>query len=173
MKLQYIDENDRCYGITGMAIGVTIFDADEIVSAISLDAESGEAIEFSPVYYFNGNPRLSAKSSWNHILKHFEVSMGLLLVNVLCRSHVLNNSSVDDDTRRQLLELVEEEGRETCQLEDDEIENMFNRHYNYLYRVFNHAGVQRVAHDFADTLKQCRTMSRGEMIEKLRALQMY
>ena len=101
MKLQYIDENDKCYGITGMAIGVTIFDADEIVSAISLDSESGESIEFSPEYYFNGNPRLSAKVSWNHILKHFEVSMGMLLGNVLCRSHVLNNAVLDNDTRKQ------------------------------------------------------------------------
>lgn len=173
MKLQYIDENDKCYGITGMAIGVTIFDADEIISAISLDSESGETIEFSPGYYFNGNPRLSAKVSWNHILKHFEVSMGMLLGNVLCRSHVLNSMSFDNDTRKQLLELIEEEGRETCMLEDDEIESLFNRHYNYLSQVFNHMGVQRVARDFAETLKQCRRMSRGEMAEKLRALQMY
>lgn len=173
MKLQYIDENDRSYGVTGMAIGVTIFDADEIISALSLDSPSGEMIEFSPEFYFNGNPRLSAKVSWNNMLKHFEISMGMLLGNVLCRSHVLNNSGIDSETRNRLLEIIEEEGRESCMLENDEIENLFNRHYNYLYQVFNHAGVKRVAHDFARTLKDCRRMSRGDMVEKLRALQMY
>ncbi len=32
MKLQYIDENDKCYGITGMAIGMVIWDAENVLS---------------------------------------------------------------------------------------------------------------------------------------------
>ena len=35
--LKYIDEDDKCYGITGMAIGIMVCDAENLISSISLD----------------------------------------------------------------------------------------------------------------------------------------
>lgn len=172
MKLRYIDENDKCYGITGMAIGMVIWDAENVLSSISVDAPADEAVEFTPEFYFSGNPRLSAKVAWNHILQHFQVSMGMLIGNILCRSYVLHKETVDSDTRNELLSYLDEEGKDVCSLESDEIERMFNKSYNYLHKVFNHAGVQSVVHDFARDLKAQRRMSRGEVVEHLRALRM-
>ena len=57
-------------------------------------------------------------------------------------------------------------------LEDDEINHVFDREYTILHRVFNHQGVQSIIHDFADTMKRRRTMSRLEILEQLRALSM-
>lgn len=172
MKLQYIDENDKCYGITGMAIGLVIWDAENVLSAVSVDAPADEVVEFTPEFYFAGNPGLSAKVAWNHIVRHFQVSMGMMIGNLLCRSYVLHKEDVDEETRSRLLRYLDEEGRETCSLESDEVERLFNKSYNYLYKVFNHAGVQSVANDFARELSSRRRMSRGEVIEQLRALQM-
>lgn len=172
MKIKYIDENDKCYGITGMAIGMVIWDAENVLAAVSLDAPADETVEFTPEFYYNGNPGLSAKVSWNHILQHYQVTMGMLLGNVLCRSHVLHHAAIDNDTKKELLELFDNEGREACSLESDEIERMFTKSYNYLYKVFNHAGVQDIAHDFARELKTRRRMTRGEVIEQLHALSM-
>jgi hypothetical protein len=172
MDLKYKNEEDKCYGITGMAVSVVVLDADELVSAISLDAEGDEVVEFAPEFYFNGNPRLSAKVAWNHLLQHYQVSMGMLISNVLCRAYVLHKKQVDDKVRKALLKLVDEEGRETCSLESDEIERLFNKNYSYLYKVFNHTGVQRVVQDFAKELTSRRRLTRGEILEQLRALQM-
>ena len=172
MKLKYIDENDKCYGITGMAISMVVWESENVLAAVSLDAPADETVEFTPDFYYNGNPGLSAKVSWNHILQHYQVTMGMLLGNILCRSYVLHHNDVTADMRKELLELFDNEGRETCSLESDEIERLFNKSYNYLYRVFNHTGVQELAHDFARELKKQRRLTRGEVIEQLRSLNM-
>ncbi len=170
MKLQYIDENDKCYGITGMAIGMVVWNAEDVLSAVSLDAPAEEVVEFTPDFYFSGNPRLSAKVAWNHILQHYQVSMGMLIGNLLCRSYVLHKEKVDAGARNELLHYLDEEGRDTCSLESDEIERLFNKSYDYLYKIFNHSGVQSLAHDFAHELHDRRRLTRGEVSELLRAL---
>ncbi len=66
--------------------------------------------------------------------------------------------------------LFRSEGRESCGLDDDEISRIFNQEYTVLFRVFNHTGVHGIVHDFADTFKRRRIMSRLEILEALRAL---
>ncbi|MFS6554945.1 hypothetical protein VPJ68_05540, partial [Parabacteroides distasonis] len=77
---------------------------------------------------------------------------------------------VDAALRRRLLEAVTDEGKRECSLEDDECRSLFDKNFNYLYRVFNHRGVQSVADDFADRLKRVRRMTRLDVIEQLRGL---
>ena len=36
--LSYKNENDRCYGATGMAIGLVVFDGEDMLAGVSLDA---------------------------------------------------------------------------------------------------------------------------------------
>lgn len=83
MELRYINEDEKCYGITGMAIGMVVWNAEDVLASVSLDAPVDEVVEFTNEYYFNGN-RLSAKVAWNHILEHYQVSMGMMIGNVLC-----------------------------------------------------------------------------------------
>ena len=66
--LSYNDENDRAYGATGMAIGLMIYDGEEMLYSIDLDNE-GQMMALSPDFYFAGNPGISAKSAWNQMLK--------------------------------------------------------------------------------------------------------
>lgn len=172
MKFSYKDERDKCYGATGMAIGIVVFDGEDMVHGINLDADPLDIIEYTADFYFSGNPRVSAKASWNKVLQNFHLSLGSTIANVLCRSILLEEHTPSREVHDQLRDLAVSEGRDTCELEEDEIEHLFEKDYNYLMRIFSHRGVQSVAHDFASTLQQQRRLSRLEMLEHLRALNM-
>ena len=45
MKLSYRNENDRCYGAAGMAIGLVVFDGEDMLAGISLDAPAHAMME--------------------------------------------------------------------------------------------------------------------------------
>lgn len=172
MKLNYKDEKDKCYGATGMAMGIVIFDGEDMLSAVNLDADPAGIIEFVESFYFSGNPRVSAKTSWNRILNSYNISMGVSMANILCRSLVMEGMAVDEETLGHLREIMIEEGRAACSLDDDEINSLFDKNYGYLRRVFSHSGVQSVAREFAETLTRMRRMSRAEVVDNLRALNM-
>ena len=69
-SLKYTDETDRCYGATGMAIGLMVFDGEDMLASITLDGDPNEMVAMSPDFYFAGNPGVSAKTAWNQILKN-------------------------------------------------------------------------------------------------------
>lgn len=172
VNFKYADEEDKCYGITGMAISMVVFDSDDVLSAITLETSADESIEFLPQYYFSGDPRVSAKAAWTQIVENYQTSMGMVIANVMCRNYVYHRSSMDGAMRMKLLNLLKEEGRDTCSLEDDEIEQLFDKTYGYLHRLFNHHAVQDIAREFASYLKNNRRMSRSDVLEHLRALSM-
>ena len=171
-ELSYRNEDDKCYGATGMAIGVVVFNAEDLLSAVALDNEPAQMLEMTDMYYFNGNPGLSATAAWRQIKANYDLSVALLISNMMCRAMVLDHGTVAEEKKRAVYNEVAAEGHDTCGLDDDEINRVFNREYTILHRVFNHQGVQGIAHDFADTLKRRRRMSRLEVLEALRALSM-
>lgn len=171
-KLRYTDETDRCYGAAGMAISLVIFDGEDILSAISLDAPEGEqTMTLTPEFFFAGNPGVSAKTAWRQILKNYNLGIAMLTANLLCRYLVNRHTGLPEDVRTALHTLALEEGHDACQLEDDEIDAIFDKNINYLTRVFTHRGVHSVAHDFASALGTRRTLSRLDALELLQALQ--
>lgn len=171
-SLKYIDDNDRSYGATGMAIGLVIFDGEDMLSAVTIDGDPNEMVSLSPDFYFAGNPGVSAKTAWNQMVKNYNLGVAMLMSNVLCRNLVMNRQSLPSEIRDTLHSLAVEEGHSSCSLEDDEIDRLFEKNINYLTRVFSHHGVQSVAHDFASTLLSRRTLSRLDVIEQLAALRM-
>ena len=170
--IKYTDDSDRCYGLTGMAMGIVIWDREDLLSAIDLDAEPDSMMEFTPYYYFAGNPRMSARFAWNQIVEHYRLSMGLLMANVLCRCYVHDHRQISPSTLDLMKEYLAEEGKATCSLDDDEINVLFEKQLSYLHRLFSHPGVQRVAAEFAEDLRQRRRMTVGEVIEGFRPLAM-
>lgn len=170
MKLSYSNEDDKCYGATGMAVGLMVFNGEGMLRSMNLDAAPGSIMDMQDLFYFTGNPGLSAKSAWERISANFSLTVAMLISNVMCRRIVLDRSTVDPELRQRLYDVVAEEGSSTCGLENDEVSNIFNKEYTMLFRVFNHPGVQSVVHDFADTFKRRRIMSRLEILEGLRAL---
>ena len=96
---KYIDEDDKCYGIAGMAVAMMVLDGENLLSSISLDAPANEAMNFTSDFYFTGNPRLSAKFAWNRILEHYQLSMGMFIANIMCRNIVLHNTSISNELK--------------------------------------------------------------------------
>lgn len=172
-QFSYKNEDDKCYGLTGMAIALVVFDGEDYLTTINLDAEtSKEMMDFTDDFYFSGNPEFSAKNVWNQILKNFNLAMALSVGNVLCRRLVHESKPLERDKIKSLLQLMSEVGKESCELDTDETQHLFEKNLNYLNRIFSHHGVQSVAHDFAETLRSRRTMTRYEVVEQLRALSM-
>lgn len=170
MDLSYSNDNDKCYGATGMAMAVVIFDGEDKLASVDIDTTPDRIVAMTDEFYFSGNPGMSAKGVWNVLLKNFNITMAMSLGNVMCRRMVLNGSSIDRETYNQLRQLMVEAGTENCSLEADETTRLFDRNFTYLQRVFNHQGVQEVAREFARVLTTRRRLSRLEVIEQLRAL---
>ncbi|MDE6489801.1 MAG: hypothetical protein K2L49_01420 [Muribaculaceae bacterium] len=168
--IKYSNEEDKSYGLTGMAISVVVWDCEHLLSAVSIDAQADEAIEMMPEYYFSGNPAVSAKTSWSRMLQNFQLSTAMLLANVMCRRMVYRRQQMNSDIREGLLRYVLEEGRESCSLDDDESTKVFDKCYSYCNRLFSHYGVMQIADEFARTLRDRRRMTRSEVIEALSAL---
>lgn len=170
--LKYRHEDDRCYGATGMAIGLVIFDGESMLDHISIDATPDEMVALTDDFYFSGNPSFSAKTSWNRILANFNLMSAMVISNVMSRYIVLDGEPVSREIKQLVSDIVATEASESCSLEEDEIQRLFDKNYNYLDRVFNHSGVQAIARDFAGHLKSHRSMTRNEVIERLHALGM-
>lgn len=60
-SLHYADETDRCYGLAGMAISLVVWDAEELLYEIDLDAPAEEALRLSPDFYLALAPKPALK----------------------------------------------------------------------------------------------------------------
>lgn len=171
-SLRYKDEADKCLGAAGMAIAVVALDGSAAIASIDIDAAPDEMIEFMPEFYFEGNPRLMASASWRRLLHNFNLTAGLLLGNVLCRRMVGSRQMPSDDERRYLHDVVVEEGTRTCELDEDEAENLFDNSYERMSRLFMRRSIHSVAGEFASLIRQQRRLSRLELLQNLQALHM-
>lgn len=169
-KLKYRDERDKTYGLTGMAIAMVMADGEDMLVQLSLDAPAGEGISFTPDFYFQGNPRYSAKLAWNQMLKQLSLVTGMMIGNVMCRSYVQDMQRLSDEVLRQLKDIVRSEGSEACSLDSDETDNLFRRNFNYYDRLFSHRVVADIAHNFAGELQSRRVFSACEVLDHLRDL---
>ena len=159
LKMKYRDEIDKSYGVAGMALGLSVFDAEDLFTAITLDGDERGSILFTPEFYFSGNPRLSPRGSWQYILGHYRISVGLAVANALCRRMVLDNERVDQQLHDRLLDAACDDGRDYCQLERDEVQPIFDKAFEDMMRLFRDRRVRKAMDAFADALQQRRTLS--------------
>lgn len=166
--LKYIDDTDKSLGLAGMAITLVACDCEDMLASVSMEDEE-EPLQMAGEFFFNGNPRFSAKIAWNEILKQYQIISSLLMGNVLCRRLCVGRS-VEQELLDAVREIMETEGKDNCSLETDEISSLYNKNYNYYNRLFSHPTVAVIARDFATTLRMQRRMTSGEVIENLRRL---
>ena len=168
--MKYRDELDKSYGAAGMVLGLSVFDASDLFTAVTLDGDGPGCIQFTPEFFFAGNPRLSPRGAWQYILGHYRISVGLAVANALCRRMVLDNEKVDDKLRNELFNAAYDDGRNYCQLERDEVEPIFDEAFDNMKRLFADSRVRRAMDTFADTLKQRRTLSHIDVNDILQQL---
>ena len=165
--MKYRDELDKSYGVAGMALGLSVLDADTLYTSVTIDAEGPSCIQFTPEFFFAGNPRLSPRGAWQYILSHYRITVGLAVANALCRRMVLDNSSIDNRLRDELFNAAWEDGRDFCQLERDEVEPIFDEAFENMSRIFADSRVRKVMDTFADALQRHRTLSHIDVADIL------
>lgn len=169
--LAYQNEDDRAYGLAGMAISLAALDAIDRVVEVSLDAE-GPMVTFSHAYYFAGSPSISPKSTWGNLLQNLHITTAMAIANVYARSLVRMHRDVPKDAIDEIYREVKAEGEETCGLEDDEIDALYNRTLSYARRIFNNPRLHPAINEFAGILSRRRVLSGMEIRDELHALQL-
>lgn len=169
MKLEYMNEDDKAYGLAGMAISLAALDAIDNIVEVSLDA-IGPMVTFSNEFYFNTSPALSPKATWNQLVRNFYITSSMVISNVMSRSLVRMKQNVPQELMDTIRREMAEEAKETCQLEDDEIDNLFEKTRVYMGRIFRNPRIHPAVDDFAHTLSVKRIMSGNEIADELRAL---
>lgn len=168
--MKYRDELDKSYGVAGMALGLSVFDAADLFTAVTLDGDGPGSIQFTPEFNFAGNPRLSPRGAWQYILGHYRITVGLAVANALCRRMVLDNERVDDQLKDDLFNVAYEDGRDFCQLERDEVEPIFDEAFDSMVRLFSNSQVRKAMDTFADALQRRRTLSHIDVNDILQQL---
>lgn len=169
--MKYNSADDKAYGLSGAAIGLYVLDGEAYIGCISVEPEKDEAFSFTPDFYFAGNPRVSAKSVWNHLLENYHLCQAMVISDIMCRRIVAGgNDDIPQKEQHLLRKYVFEEGKKSLSLEQDEMERIFNKDYVYLRRIFSHPGVQNVARHFASTLQERKTLMREQVLEILAML---
>lgn len=167
--LSYLNEDDKAYGLAGMAISLAVLDAMDRVAEVSLD-NAGPMVTFSNQYYFSGSPSISPKATWDNLLHNYYVTSAMVISNVMARSLVRLRRDVPSDVMKKIHEEIAEEGRDVCSLEDDEIETIYDKTRSYMGRIFRNPRLHPAIEDFARTLSRRRSLSGNEIIDELRAL---
>lgn len=171
MTLAYLNEDDRAYGLAGMMISLASLDAIDRVAEISLDTD-GPMVEFSHRYYFPGNPSISPKASWDNLVQNFHLTTSMVVANVLARSVVRLKEEAPADVMEKIFTEVEKEGRDTCSLEDDEIENLYNNALQRARRLFRNPRLHPAVDEFARVIARKRHLSGMEIVDELHVLQL-
>lgn len=55
--MKYNDEEDKCYGIAGMAIGISIWNGEDLLYQIDIDDEEHGYISFTPTIISRAIPQ--------------------------------------------------------------------------------------------------------------------
>lgn len=163
--LKYSDELDKSLGIAGMSIALLACDGHDCIASVSLN-DSEPFLEFSPDAFFVANPRYSAKLAWSQLLRQLQLFSGMLIGNVMCRYYTAHRA-MQSDLIDNLHNIIVEHAIELCDLDNDEIESLFNKDILYFRRLFSHPSVAEVARDFASTLRAQRRMTSGDVYESL------
>lgn len=169
MTLTYINEDDRAYGLAGMAISIAALDAIDRIADISLDAD-GPMVSFSHEYYFTGSPSISPKSTWNNMINNFYITASMVVSNVMARSLVRLGEDVPDELLDTIRAEIVAEGIDSCSLEADEVERLYARSMAGMRRIFANRRLYPAIEQFARTLSRRRTLSGMEIIDELRSL---
>lgn len=169
--LTYLNEDDRAYGLAGMVISVAALNASELIARVSLDTPE-TMVTFAHEYYFTGSPSISPKATWQNTLRNFQVTSAMAIANVMARSMVRMHTPVPDDILQLLHSAIVDEGTGSVSLEEDEIENIYNKILSYNRRIFGNPRLHAPITSLASLISRRRTLSGRELEEELERLQL-
>lgn len=170
-NLTYSNEDDRAYGLAGMTTTASLIGGIDLISEINIDQEEG-MVTFSHSYFYGGSPAVSPKVSWAHTLRTFQVTAAMALGNIFARSLVRDKEDVQQQFIDTIHELMNGEGCSACDLEEDEIDNIFSRVLSYNRRIYGNPRVHPAIHELANIISRRRRLSHLDLTETLARLQL-
>ncbi len=84
----------------------------------------------------------------------------------------LGDKSLPVEALREVKKAIGEEGRDTCSLEPDEIDALFDRTLSVTRRIFGNPRLHPAIKEFANTISRRRTLSGSELTDELHLLQL-
>lgn len=171
LTLAYLNEDDRAYGLAGMAISLAALDAIDRVARISLDAD-GPMVSFSNEFYFSGSPSVSPKSTWNNLVHNFYITSAMAVSNLMARSLVRLGEEVPEKLLEAVHDEMRNEGIDTCSLEDDEVDRLYIKTTTGMRRIFANRRLHPAIESFARVLSRRRQLSGTEIYDELRELRL-
>lgn len=170
-SIYYSNEDDRAFGLAGMAVTIASLDAIDRVAEICIDND-GPMIDFSNDFYFSGSPSISPKATWDNLLRNFHLTTSMVVGNVMARSIVrLHQPSVPQDAIESIRKAVVDEGRESCSLEEDESLRLLQRALTRANRIFLNPRLQPAVRELAAVIARRRRLTGRELEEQLALLQ--
>lgn len=168
-NLKYSNEDDRAYGLAGMAISMASLDALDRITEIYLDAE-GPMVRFSQHYYYSQSPAVSAKAVWHNLVSNLQLTTSLVLSNIMARSLIRFGSEAESSVYEEIRRLVREEGRDVCSLDEEESDAVFDKVMNHSKRLFYNPRLQPAVRQLAGVIARRRRLSVLELAEELELL---
>lgn len=165
-SLKYKDDTDRSYGVAGMALAAFILDYEKYITSVSVERSGIDAVEFSPDFYMTACESISPKASWAHCIEQYQIISSMLISNVMCRSMVRNHMEVEMSHHDAMLDSLYDFAKE-CQLDTDEAEELFDKHYQYLNRAYHNSRVHVAAQRLVDELSSRHTLVHSDLCDIL------
>ena len=169
--LSYLNEDDRAYGLAGMMVALASLRAIDRISNVSLDAD-GPMVEFSHAYYFSGSPSISPKSTWDNLVENFHLTTSMVVSNILARTLVRLKENAPEEILKEVYGQVQLEGKDACDLENDEIEQLYNDALKRSMRIFQNPRIHPAIDEFAKIISRKRSFSGREILDELHLLQL-
>ena len=171
LSLSYQNEDDRAYGLAGMMVALANLDAIDRIATVTIDTD-GPMVEFSHAYYFVGSPSISPKSTWDNLVANFHLTTSMVVGNILARSLVRLKTEAPEDVMQEIYTQVQEEGKDTCELEQDEIDRLYQHVMSGAMRIFRNPRVHPAIDELARILSIKRSLSGREVFDELHLLQL-
>lgn len=167
--IKYADETDKSFGLAGMAISLMVWDAEDMLQSIDIDAEADSAVVMTP--QFLTSQAASAKAVWNHNLRRFQITSAMLVANVACRHMVSRRKHlIPPEADSCLRQIIADEGRSLCELQDDEALHVYAKALDYSRRLFTHPTVGQIATALAQEIVSRRSMPACDVFQILAPL---
>lgn len=114
-----------------------------------------------------------AKSTWDHLINNYYLTSAMVLSNVMARAMVrMGRRDVPAGILDSVKEHIREEGRDTCSLDPDEIDAIYDKTFRTASRIFTNPRLHPAIQEFARVISRRRTLSGMEIADELHLLQL-
>lgn len=168
--MKYRNEEDKCNGLAGMLIAMIIFDEFESIIEIDIDDENNEYIHFSPEFFAWQSQLVPPKQAWEIALKNFQLTTAMMMANLICR-YSKSKKATYSDVRKAIFKIVVEEGKRVCQLEEDEVNSIFMKTFDYVSDRMQNSRVLAIAKSISAEISKKRFMGDDELKDLFASLQ--